>query len=42
MGAGHGGVSGRFAKLDEIAFIYTFLLRVFDLLDPEEKPAETS
>jgi len=42
MGAGHGGVSGRFAKLEEIAFIYLFLLRVFDLLDPEEEPPETS
>ena len=42
MGAGHGGVSGRFAKLDEIAFNYIFLLRVFDRLDPEDEPAEPS
>ena len=42
MGAGHGGVSGRFAKLEEIAFIYLFLLRVFDHLDPEKEPPETS
>ncbi|MBT3395784.1 MAG: S9 family peptidase [Alphaproteobacteria bacterium] len=42
MGAGHGGVSGRFAKLEEIAFIYLFLLRVFNHLDPEEEPIETS
>ncbi len=42
MGAGHGGVSGRFAKLDEIAFNYIFLLRVFNRLDPEDEPAEPS
>jgi hypothetical protein len=28
--------------LEEIAFIYLFFLRVFDLLDPEEEPPETS
>ena len=42
MGAGHGGVSGRFAKLEEIAFIYLFLLRVFDRLDPEDEPPAQS
>jgi oligopeptidase B len=42
MGAGHGGVSGRFAKMEEIAFIYLFLLRVFHHLDPEEEPPEAS
>jgi oligopeptidase B len=42
MGAGHGGVSGRFAKLEEIAFIYLFLLRVFDRLDREDEPPAQS
>ena len=42
MGAGHGGVSGRFAKLDEIAMIYVFLLKVFDLLGKVEVPADPS
>ena len=42
MGAGHGGVSGRFAKLDEIAFNTVFLLKVFDRLDPKETTADPS
>ncbi|MBL4788317.1 MAG: prolyl oligopeptidase family serine peptidase [Kordiimonadaceae bacterium] len=33
MGAGHGGKSGRFERLHEVAEEYTFLLMCFDLAD---------
>jgi oligopeptidase B len=28
MDAGHGGASGRFSRLEEIAFVYAFALKV--------------
>jgi oligopeptidase B len=31
MGAGHGGASGRYDFLKEIAFEYTFILDMLDL-----------
>jgi oligopeptidase B len=33
MGAGHGGKSGRFERLHEVAEEYTFLLMSFGLTD---------
>ncbi len=32
MGAGHGGASGRYDSLRDIALEYTFILKIFDLL----------
>ena len=33
MGAGHGGASGRFDRLKEVAFVYAFGLKVAELAD---------
>lgn len=35
MGAGHGGASGRFSRLDEIAIVYAFALWAVGLADAE-------
>jgi oligopeptidase B len=32
MGAGHGGASGRYDRLREIAFDYTFMLKQWELI----------
>ncbi|WP_062014220.1 S9 family peptidase [Aureimonas sp. AU4] len=37
MGAGHGGASGRFAKLDEVAMIYAFSLKAMGLEGAEPR-----
>ncbi|MBB3951534.1 S9 family peptidase [Aureimonas jatrophae] len=37
MGAGHGGASGRFAKLDEVAMIYSFSLKAMGLAEAEPR-----
>jgi protease II len=31
MGAGHFGASGRYARLKELAFIYTFILKTLEI-----------
>ena len=36
MGAGHGGASGRFDRLDEVAIAYAFALWAVGLADKEE------
>jgi oligopeptidase B len=33
MGAGHGGASGRFNRLDEVAIVYAFALWAVGLAD---------
>jgi oligopeptidase B len=49
MDAGHGGASGRFSRLEEVAFVYAFALKVADKLggdaadiakSPEDPPLE--
>jgi oligopeptidase B len=37
MGAGHGGASGRFTRLDEIAIVYAFALWAVGLADAPDK-----
>ena len=36
MGAGHGGASGRFNRLDEVAIVYAFALWATGLADSAE------
>jgi oligopeptidase B len=36
MGAGHGGASGRFERLDEVAIVYAFALWAAGLADRRE------
>src|SRR5256885_3711772 len=36
MGAGHGGASGRFHRLDEVAIVYAFALWAVGLADRSE------
>ena len=36
MGAGHGGASGRFNRLDEVAIVYAFALWAMGLTEPNE------
>ncbi|MDQ0503549.1 S9 family peptidase [Xanthobacter agilis] len=39
MDAGHGGASGRFDRLDEVALVYAFALKTVKALTPVSEPA---
>ncbi|MGI8819898.1 MAG: hypothetical protein ACR2ID_03365 [Chthoniobacterales bacterium] len=39
LDAGHGGASGRFDRLREVAFEYTFGLAALGLVEGQETPA---
>ena len=42
MEAGHGGASGRFNYLKEVALMYAFLLKAFDITKPHLRPCARS
>jgi hypothetical protein len=42
MDAGHGGASGRFSRLEEIAFVYAFALKVADRMGGSDDASVSS